>query len=89
MAVRKLLFAMTSIAVVHATKLLVASYPASAAELGAVQTLQLDLSPAGGKPSLQITGTSHDCGSRPSWLDISCDNHTVICVDEGSPGGCE
>jgi hypothetical protein len=64
--VRKLLFAMTSIAVVHATKLLVASYPASAAELGAVQTLQLDSSPAGGKPSLQITGQATTAGHDPA-----------------------
>jgi hypothetical protein len=66
----------------HALKLLVSSYGTSYGLPGSLQTLSL----SNGSNNLQVTSTSQDCGSLASWLELSPDKSTVLCVDEFVPG---
>jgi hypothetical protein len=83
MVSRKLLIALTNLVTANAFRLLVASYkPENSNTTGAIQTLEFGRKNA----SFSITHTSQNCGSLPSWLDISSCGRIVTCVDEGTPG---
>lgn len=66
----------------HAFTLLVSSYNAPNATLGALQTLTYD--PCTG--DLDVTSSNQDCGALPSWLELSPDRNLVTCVNEADPG---
>ncbi|RAR07005.1 3-carboxymuconate cyclase [Stemphylium lycopersici] len=67
-----------------AERLLVASY-GNQTHLGTIATLEL--LPSTGKGSsreLKVIHESQDCGSLPTWLDVSLGPNTVICLDEAA-----
>ena len=77
-----MLAASASLASSNAWKLLVASYKAPSEVAGPVRTLEYHPETS----SLNITYTSHDCGTMPSWLEMSSCGRIVTCVDEAIPG---
>lgn len=69
----------------QAFQLLVSSYKSENTTLGALQTLKYS-SDNKNSSALRITHTNNDCGTNPSWLELSPDGSTVTCVNEGDPG---
>ncbi|KAF1841428.1 3-carboxymuconate cyclase, partial [Cucurbitaria berberidis CBS 394.84] len=69
-----------------AYQLLVASYKPDTSDTGAIQTLKLSLGLTSDNSSntLKIVHENHDCGSQPTWLDISLGNNLVACLDEAA-----
>jgi hypothetical protein len=82
---RNLFLALTNLLSASAFKLLAASYGPDANTTGAIQTLESSTNTT----FLNVTHTNRDCGSLPSWLDVSRykGGSVVTCVNEGTPGG--
>ncbi|KAF1913547.1 Lactonase, 7-bladed beta-propeller-domain-containing protein [Ampelomyces quisqualis] len=79
-----LLFPLTQVLSTQAFQLLVSSYKSENTTVGALQTLEY--SSGKNTSGLRITHTNTDCGSSPSWLELSSDGNTVTCINEGDPG---
>jgi hypothetical protein len=82
MRTRNISLVLMHLASAQAFKLLVSSYKPDNGTAGALQTLEFDNS-----TSLDVTHTNQDCGAQSSWLDLTANRSTVICIDESDPGG--
>jgi hypothetical protein len=81
-----LLVALATIGQAAAGRLLVASY-GNETHAGVLQTLEL---PPGtsenSSQAMKVTHESRECGTLPTWLDVSLGRDTVLCLDEKATG---
>jgi 6-phosphogluconolactonase (cycloisomerase 2 family) len=75
---------LASLSPTQALKLLASSYGPSYGLAGSMQTLSLS---SGSNSTLSVTSTNQDCGSNPSWLEVSTDKKTILCTNEADPAG--
>lgn len=86
LAMREALIAILGLtASTDAVQLLVASYGPKYGETGAIQTLDLQVND--NDAVLKNTSTNLDCGTKPSWLDVSSTDRTALCVNEDDIAG--
>ncbi|PSN70363.1 putative isomerase YbhE [Corynespora cassiicola Philippines] len=82
MALNRLLLASLATSAASATKLWVTSYAAPNEPLGKITTLELSAN-GNSVSTLSTLSTNQECGSAPTWLDLSLGNGRIVCVDEG------
>ena len=82
----QLLAWVVSAALARSQHLLVASYKPNNGNTGAIQTLKLNLGSGSDNRSntLEVIHENHDCGSQPTWLDMSLGDDLVACLDEAA-----
>jgi 6-phosphogluconolactonase (cycloisomerase 2 family) len=66
-----------------AVRLFATTYAAEGAKDGVISTLEFQPGDGQGAASLKSVAQNTECGSAPTWMDISLDNGLLYCLDEG------
>lgn len=66
----------------HAFVLLATTYKAPNATLGAMHILSYDSCHS----KLAVSSSPQVCGALPSWLELSHDRKSLMCINENDPG---
>jgi hypothetical protein len=79
-----LLIALSVLGQVAADRLLVASY-GNETHAGSIQTLEvLSSTSENSSHVMKIAQENHECGTLPTWLDVSLGLDRIVCLDESA-----